>query len=371
MTSEWNKGSEWHRWDPHIHTPATILNNQFCGDWSAYLDAIEQASPKVEALGITDYCTINGYKEFLKYQQQGRATNIRFAFPNVEFRLDVQTERKRGINVHLLFSSEDPRHIKEIERALGELTFEYKRQYHCTVADLMDLGRAVDPRQTDDSGALAVGVEQFKLDFRQLKRLFEQSEWVRSNCVVAVAASATDGTAGLQNDGAFKALRREIEAFAQVIFSSQESDREYWLGRKSCANRQAIEREYRSRKPCLHGSDAHQLKDVLNPTGDRRCWIRANLSFVGLKQILIEPESRVCISQQPPPGPAPSHCISRITITDAPWLESSQLELNDGLVAIVGPKGSGKTALADFVARAAGAPIHGDASFLRKAEDLL
>jgi hypothetical protein len=24
-----SRGSEWHRWEPHIHAPGTILNNQF------------------------------------------------------------------------------------------------------------------------------------------------------------------------------------------------------------------------------------------------------------------------------------------------------------------------------------------------------
>jgi hypothetical protein len=26
-----NRGSEWRRWEPHIHSPGTILNNQFGG----------------------------------------------------------------------------------------------------------------------------------------------------------------------------------------------------------------------------------------------------------------------------------------------------------------------------------------------------
>jgi hypothetical protein len=367
----WNRGSEWHRWDPHIHTPSTLLNNQFGGDWDAYLNAIESASPGVEALGITDYCTLRGYKDFLAHRKNGRASNVRFVFPNVEFRFDVQTERKRGINVHLLFSPEDSKHVEEIERALGELSFTYKRKYHCTVPDLIELGRAVDPKRKDDAGALAAGVEQFKLSVADLRELFAQSAWVRANCLLAVAASAVDGTAGLQNDNSFKALRSELEAFAHVIFSSQTGDRDFWLGKKPGYDREFIEREYRSLKPCLHGSDAHRPQDVLKPTNDRYCWVRANLTFMGLKQTLIEPESRVHIGPEAPAGPAPSHSVSSLAIAGAPWLKTPTIEFNDGLVAVIGPKGSGKTALADFIARAASAEIHDGASFLHKAQDLL
>ena len=36
----WPEGSNWRKWDLHIHTPSTALNNQF-GDWDEYLAAIE------------------------------------------------------------------------------------------------------------------------------------------------------------------------------------------------------------------------------------------------------------------------------------------------------------------------------------------
>ena len=37
-----NRGSEWHRWEPHIHAPGTLMNNQFKGPkaWEDYLAAV-------------------------------------------------------------------------------------------------------------------------------------------------------------------------------------------------------------------------------------------------------------------------------------------------------------------------------------------
>src|SRR5262249_6507196 len=54
---------------------------------------------------------------------------------------------------------------------------------------------------------------------------------------------------------------------------------------------------------------------------------------------------------------------------DAPWMKKAAISLNGGLVAIIGARGSGKTALADIAAmgaHAAGAG-KGEASFLNRA----
>ena len=51
------RGSDWRRWEPHIHAPGTVLNDQFGGGdpWETYLTALETATPSIEALAVTDY----------------------------------------------------------------------------------------------------------------------------------------------------------------------------------------------------------------------------------------------------------------------------------------------------------------------------
>jgi hypothetical protein len=59
------KGSEWRKWDLHIHSPVSALNNQFPRlpsgepDWEAYVTRLESLSD-VAAIGVTDYFTIEG-----------------------------------------------------------------------------------------------------------------------------------------------------------------------------------------------------------------------------------------------------------------------------------------------------------------------
>jgi len=323
-------------------------------------------------MGITDYCVLAGYTEFRRRQAEGRAQNLKFVFPNIEFRLTVETEKKRAINLHLLFSPDDENHETEIERVLARFEFEYRnRPYRCTLADLVLLGRAIDPQQTDERGALKKGVEQFKLSVDQLKEALRSDEWMRDNCLVGVTVNTADGTAGLGKDDAFSALREELESMAHIIFSSRPGDREYWLGEQSGVPRESIESKYGTRKPCLHGCDAHSIEDVLQPAEDRYCWIRSELSFTGLKQTIIEPASRVAIGPSPPPAGSQTETITKLNVEDASWLGTNSLAINGGLVAIIGPKGSGKTALADMMAHCAGAEIGDKSSFLLKARSLL
>lgn len=57
---------------------------------------------------------------------------------------------------------------------------------------------------------------------------------------------------------------------------------------------------YGSIKPCVTGSDAHSLDNVNVFPNDRITWIKADPTFEGLKQIVYEPEGRVCIQKENP-----------------------------------------------------------------------
>ena len=46
-------GSEWHCWDPHVHAPGTLFNDQFGGDWETFLQKLESTNPTIRALGVT------------------------------------------------------------------------------------------------------------------------------------------------------------------------------------------------------------------------------------------------------------------------------------------------------------------------------
>ncbi|WP_164659541.1 TrlF family AAA-like ATPase [Tropicibacter sp. Alg240-R139] len=345
-----NRGSQWHRWEPHIHTPGTILNDQFGkGDpWEIYLTSIETSNPMIEAIAITDYYVTDSYELVLKKKDEGRLPSVKLVFPNVELRLDVAA--KAGfVNAHLLVSPEDGDHLEQLHRLLLRLQFQaFGDTFSCTREDLIRLGKRADNRISDDRAALSHGATQFKVSFSQLRSVLQSSEWAENNILVGMAGAAGDGTSGVRQ-AADATIRQEIEKFADIIFASSEAQRLFWFGKGAVSPNQLAER-YGGCKPCLHGSDAHDQKTVGVPAHERYSWIKGELEFDALRQACIVPEGRAFVGERPPTSAMPSQVITEISVNEADWLEVNEFPLNCGLVAIIGARGSGKTALADMIA---------------------
>lgn len=370
-----NSGSRWLRWEPHIHAPGTVLNDQFKGtdSWEQYLDKVEAAQPSIRALGVTDYYLLNTYEKVCRAKRtDGRLANVDLVFANVELRLAFGTVKGNWVNCHLLISPEDPDHVSAAQRFLQQLTFDYDGdRFTCTPEDLTRLGTRIDPKLCGKA-ALAAGATQFKVSFEQLTELYRAVDWAKKNILIAVAGSEHDGTSGMRGE-AEGAQRTEVEKFAHIIFASSASQRDFWLGRKASASVEEICARYGSLKPCLHGSDAHETDKIGVPDGDRYSWVKGAAQFDTLRQAVIDPAGRAFVGAAPPMRATPSQVVSRVAIERAPWAATPELALNPGLVAIIGARGSGKTALAD--ALAAGCDAASDnlsaASFLVRAGDLL
>ncbi|PZW79257.1 hypothetical protein DFS21_107157 [Pseudomonas sp. 2848] len=346
-------GSLWHRWDPHLHTPGTALNDQYLGKdrWKEFLDTIEASDPPIRALGITDYFSIERYQQVTAFKEQGRLSGVGLIFPNVELRLGIETSKGSAVNFHLLFSPHDPDHVERIKRFLIEFEFPHLGEtYRCQRDDLIRLGRIHKPQVEDDEAAFSEGANQFKVTFEQLKQAWTKNDWIKKNTLIAVAGGEKDGSSGMRDpSGSFAAQRKNVEGLAHIVFSSNPKQIQFWLG-KDVASIDVLESQYNGRKPCLHGSDAHSLTKVGMPDADRRCWIKGDLTFDSLRQICIEPEERVFIGLEPPRGALDSHVVTSVSVTNAPWIANGAVTLNPGLVAVIGARGSGKTALADLIA---------------------
>lgn len=358
MTRQLTRGSVWNRWDPHIHTPGTILSDHYpaADGWEQFLSRIETSEPRVRALGITDYFSTATYEQVRAHKAAGRLRDVDLIFPNVELRLGVGTDKGSPVNIHLLVSPDDKDHLARLHGFLSDLRFEAKgERYRCTPGDIIRLGRAHDADATSDERALEVGTNQFKVDLANLREAMKASDWARANILIAVAASSKDGTAGLQGDASLERLRREIERASHIIFSGRPADRQFWLG-QGPVTRDVLVSEYGGIKPCLHGSDAHRPEKVAAPTQDRRCWLKGRVTFETLRQACLEPEMRVFVGTAAPPAAQPSQVMTDVEVSGAPFMLDAKVPLNPGLVGIIGARGSGKTALADLIA-AAGAAL--------------
>ena len=302
----------------------------------------------IEAIGVTDYYVTETYQRVLEHKQAGRLQSASLLFPNVELRLDAGT--KGGfVNMHLLVSPEDADHVVKLQLFLSRLHFTVQDdRFDCRRAELIRLGRTMNQALTDERAALAFGAKQFKVNFRELREVFNESEWAKANILIAVAGGTNDGTSGVKG-AADQALRQEIERFADVIFASSAAQREFWLG-EGILSAKKIRERYRGLKPCLHGSDAHGPSHVGRPFGDRFSWIKGGVEFDSLRQACIVPQGRAHVGAEPPSSATPSQVIAQVETEDAHWMQTPVVPLNPGLVAIIGARGSGKTALADIIA---------------------
>jgi ABC-type lipoprotein export system ATPase subunit len=366
-----SRGSEWHRWEPHIHAPGTVLADHYPKDgWQLYLAALESVSPTLKAIGITDYCIPRSYERVREFKNSGRLKDCELLFPNIELRLNTGTVRGNFVNIHLLVSPEDPDHISELHRFLSRLSFAaFDDKFACTENDLRRLGKRADASKTSAEAALSHGCNQFKVSREDLMQVYREMSWAQENIIIAVSGNA-DGTSGVK-DAADNVIRKEMEKAAHAIFAGSLKQRDFWLG-YGAASIEELRKDYNGAKPCLWGCDAHSLERVGNPDEDRFCWVKGNPTFDALRQACIDPE-RAYVGVSPPAPALESQVIDQVSVSNAPWAKTPVLPLNPGLVAIIGARGSGKTALVDMIA--AGCDAYEESSerrsFLARAREYL
>ena len=378
-----NRGSEWRKWDLHIHTKNTNKNDQFTSSnmedflYEFFKKAIEK---KISAIGITDYFSIDRYRDVVDYQEniddkkdgEGKQLfnederkyikNI-FLFPNIELRMLPSTDKGRLINIHFIFN---PKFVTKLENDFfGELKnqddFKMNRQ------GIIDYGKKLKPNITDNGIAYREGINKFTLDVKTIKNLLDKNSEIEENSIVVVSNSSSDGASGLQKhydlfeneDGGLDGVRKTIYEISNAIFSANPKDIKFFLGRKSQDTdgynnnvylkdiKEVIDR-VGSLKPCLVGSDAHKEDNLFT----KFTWIKADLTFEGLKQIIYEPEERVRIQEEEPDFKEDKEIIDKVKfISLNNKFSNEEIYLNPNLNVIIGGKSSGKSILLYSIAK--------------------
>ena len=124
MKRTWPRGSEWRKWDLHIHAPRTKLNDQFTaadGDiWDEYCQRLHNSD--VQAFGITDYFSADGYLSASAKFRERYPNSGKVFFPNIELRTnDVVNREQEEVNIHLVFNPFHPDHKDKIKSFLMSL----------------------------------------------------------------------------------------------------------------------------------------------------------------------------------------------------------------------------------------------------------
>ena len=362
-----NRGSEWNKWDLHVHTKYTNKNDQFTSATfdDFCIEFFKRAVEKnIKVIGITDYFSIENYlkiKEFLTrideievLEQIKEEIKKIYLIPNIELRMLPSTDSGKLINIHCLFN---PDYIDNLEDDFFS-TLEFNG-YKMTKTGLIRLGKNMKPDVSNDDLAYEVGINNFVISPDILESLFKKNNNLRKNTITVVSNNSTDGASGLrkhyelfENDNAssLDGVRKKVYHLSNMIFSSRKDDIDYFLGNKGDSKELVIQK-CGSMKPCIHGCDAHSENKLFEPDLSRYCWIKAIPTFEGLKQVLYEPD-RVKIQEDKPDKKIGYEVIKSIKILNTNNVfTQNEIYFNSNLNSIIGGKSSGKSLLLYLLAK--------------------
>ena len=108
--NKYNRGSEWRKWDLHVHTPDTRLNHNGYeitdgnDKWDLFCGKIENSD--VSVFGITDYFSVENYFIFIEKIKVNYPSSKKVFFPNIEFRTESKNSKNEHIQFHVIFSND-------------------------------------------------------------------------------------------------------------------------------------------------------------------------------------------------------------------------------------------------------------------------
>ena len=370
-------GSVWRKWDLHVHTPESFYH-QYPGNpgeaWEAFLTDLEALPEEFKVIGINDYVLVDGYEKVLKAKrEQGRLTNIDLILPVVELRLDkfggtVQAGKTAPswsrINLHVIFDQVEAQFIREQfisaisrhYRLLPGSAGEGNWQQVITRQSIEALGQAIlatvpEDKRGEFGSALMEGFNNLNVSAEGVLKALENDALI-GKCVVAVGKTEWENLKW--NDHTIAEKKTLINS-ASLVFTAAATPEQYEKGRAKL-------RESGVNDHLLDCSDAHWLSSSEDKDRVGNCftWIKADCTFAGLLQAMEEFDSRVFVGDNPPKQAIvegnKTKFIRSVSVVKKQgstlaetWFDL-QLPLNSDLVAVIGNKGSGKSALSDIVA---------------------
>jgi ABC-type lipoprotein export system ATPase subunit len=351
-------GSEWHKWDLHLHAPLTKSNDQFkvaegIDVWKKFCDTLE--SSDVQVFGITDYFSADAYFTTLEKYNGFYPDSTKLLLPNIEVRTSyVVNSAQEEVNLHILFNPSIPKLDQQIKKFLGCLNTNKTGtgNVRIKVSDLntkQDYEEATTTREFIDSA---------------LKDTFGDKVDMTDFALIITAAN-NDGIRAERGKKRKMTITDELDKFSQAFFGSC-SNTEYFLDTNRLEGEDLIEA-----KPVFSGCDAHSFEDLTAWLGKQvikdgeiikqPTWIKAEIDFEGLRYALFEPCERVFIGDEPGVlervRSNQTKYIKKLHINQingydgkhGAWFESEEIGFNPELVAIIGNKGNGKSAITDII----------------------
>lgn len=363
-------GSTWGKWDLHVHTPESLVQN-YGGStkaaWDKFFQDIESLPPEFKVLGIKDYIFLDGYRKVLKAKKQGRLQNVELLLPVIELRLDkfggTESSLSR-VNFHVIFSDEvDADTIEHHLINTLSNSFYLEPEYagldtrwssNITRNSLKELGNLIiettpEAKRTGNLSPLHVGFSNLTFKLEDIKDRLINFHYFEGRHLTAVGK--TEWADIKWNSHA--ADKKDVINGANLVFVVSKTPGG-WRRSKDSLRQAGVNDRLLDCSDAHHFSNEFLQKDRL---GNCYTWIKAAPTFEGLLHALEEPEERIFIGDEPAKVSIvrenKTKYVESLSIAKVPdssleevWFDD-QIEFNADLVAIIGNKGSGKSALAD------------------------
>lgn len=365
-------GSNWNRWDLHIHTPDSLIHHYPGTDpWPAFFTGLRALPPDIKVIGINDYLFISGYKRVLEEWKKGNLANIELVLPVIELRLDTfcgSESALKKVNFHIIFSDEVTPDVIE-HQFMPSLVQSYaiSNDYDAVVkqtdwqaipnpASLAQLGKLVRERTPPEKKAgldnlsdLVVGFNSVCISHEKIRDILKRPDF-RDKTLTAVGKIEWDLLRWSQGGMANKLNLLNDAAF--VFTSAMDVD--------GCARSRHSLNAQNVNSRLLDCSDAHFPAESAehNKLGKCFTWIKGEVCFDTLKQAYYEYDGRVSLSTEHPI--APLHHILGVSVslpTDITWQSAPfcfrgdhSFEFHPSFTCVIGGRGSGKSTLLNLLA---------------------
>ena len=384
------RGSVWRKWDLHIHTPASFHWNggarfaQMTPDKrDASLDLVIEkiVQSEVAAFGIMDYWTFDGYLAIRDRLVARGLVLPKAVFPGMELRIEAPVDFRLNIQV-ILSDSLTKQQLQDFKAALriGAIDRGLSDESLIAFAQTLDPSKAKvhgfqNADLNDDGKLLQLGSMTALVARESLRKALKQIP--EDTCLVILPYDTSDGFSKLD----WEKHPHDDNYFMQSahMFETREPENvDLFLGRETAKNQKFIENFLKTLggkpKAAISGSDAHKISDYGAFPSDRITWIKADPTFEGLRQVVNEPRERSFIGLIPPKldyvQKNKTKYINTIRLQRKPadtlaetWFDNT-IPLNPDLVAIIGNKGKGKSALTDTIGLLSNTKQHADLTFL-------
>ncbi len=314
------RGSEWRKWDLHIHTPASD------GKGSPEEIVNEAIAKGLSVIAITDHHTTD-YIDKVKATAQG--TNLT-VISGIEFRSEYGSK-----SVH--FIAYFPDEYNGIKLSSQNLYEQILCKLNLSKSAIISKGKEKNP-SLDDEKAFKDGLFLLQVNMKDACDLIHSFGGIisvhngnKDNGLDAEVKHMGKSPRNVQSlDESLGVLKEELMNnyvdICDLGLSDNGNEREFYL------------KQFNT--PSILASDAHEFKEI----GSAFTWIKADASFNGLKQIIYEPESRVKIQLEKPEQKNDYQIIDSITF-DNEKMGKQKIEFNQNLNTIIGGRSSGKSIL--------------------------